>query len=76
MTQIEMDVARSQIKANKVIADTRIDWEQRLYEVASEIFMARAIDTSTSVAEDARDSILYAEVFIEELKKRKYGNGD
>ena len=38
MTQIEMDVARSQIRANKAIASLAdVNWEERRYEIAKTI---------------------------------------
>ena len=41
MNQIEMDVARSQIRANKAIASlAEVNWEQRRYEIAKEVLPA------------------------------------
>lgn len=39
MTQIELDVARTTIRANKAVANhlERIDWEQRRYEIAKDM---------------------------------------
>lgn len=40
MTNIEMDVARSTVRMNKAVADhlQEIDWEQRRYEIAKNLY--------------------------------------
>lgn len=70
MTQIEMDVARSTIRANKEIADhlSNVDWEQRRYELAKAAITGIATsDCSESFV--AKMAVNYADAVIEELKK-------
>ena len=49
---------------------TNIDWEQRRYEVAKEIFLSLQ-DSHKTYEEDAELSIEVADVFIGRLKKEK-----
>ena len=86
MTQIEMDVARSAVRKNKAVAEyyesqnaiyNCIDWEQRRYEIAKDVFVTllgnddvlrdAAMNHHTRhVAMCARD---FADLLIAELKK-------
>lgn len=47
-----------------------IDWEQRRYEIAKEIFLSLQ-DSHKTYEEDAELSIEVANLFIEKLKKQK-----
>lgn len=70
MTQIEMDVARSTIRANREIADhlSNVGWEQRRYELAkAAISGVAATDLKESYI--ATMAVRYADAVIAELKK-------
>ncbi len=78
MTIEERDTARAiQIIARKMREPKEIDWEQRKWELAKEIFAGgfNCSDgdvrhwVSGHVQMTAEESIHYAEVFIEEYKK-------
>lgn len=47
-----------------------IDWEQRRYEIAKEIFL-RLQDSGNTYEEDAELSVEVTNIFIERLKKQK-----
>ena len=47
-----------------------IDWEQRRYEIAKEIFLSLQ-DSQRTYEEDAELSIEVANIFIAKLKKQK-----
>ncbi len=57
----------------KKIVDNNIDWEQRRYEIAKDVFctfiQAQYPCNSNRVVED---TVKYTDALIEELKKKKY----
>ena len=75
MNQIKMDVARSQIRANKAIASlAEVNWEQRRYEIAKEVLPVLAEINERKDKPDlecwvARCAVDYADALIAELKK-------
>lgn len=46
-----------------------IDWEQRRYEIAKDIYLYKLSHSLNSVVNDAESSVLWADYLIEELKK-------
>lgn len=46
-----------------------IDWEQRRYEIAKDIFLYRTSHSLCNVKDDAKEAVLWADYLIEELKK-------
>lgn len=46
-----------------------IDWEQRRYEIAKEIYMHRIKNSLCNVKDDAEAAVLWADYLIEELQK-------
>lgn len=75
MTKIEMQamdavigIHREMKKANEV------DWEQRRYEIAKDVFMSTFIDPykhSLTIEADAELAVTAADILIAELKKEK-----
>ena len=77
MTNIELDVARTQVTANRAIVRhfENIDWEQRLFEVAKDIYptlLGVAYKTNEHVEVTASKCVMAAMVLCEELKKQNY----
>lgn len=48
-----------------------IDWEQRRYEIAKDIFMAWCSNSLGIPKSDSVSAVRYADALIEELKKKK-----
>lgn len=83
MTVEERDTARAiqtiARELKKPVTPTPIDWEQRKWELAKEIFAAGFNHPDAEVRhwvsghtqQNAQESIQYAEVFIEEYRKRQ-----
>lgn len=46
-----------------------IDWKQRRYEIAKDIYLYKLSHSFNSVVNDAESSVLWADYLIEELKK-------
>lgn len=77
MTNIELDAMRTQIGTNRAIMRhlETIDWEQRLFEVAKEIypsFLGVAYKTSEPINITASKTVMAAMVLCEEIKKQNY----
>ena len=77
MTNIELDAMRTQIGTNRAIMRhlENIDWEQRLFEVAKEIYptlLGVAYKTNEHVEVTASKCVMAAMVLCEELKKQNY----
>ena len=78
MTRIEMDYMNAICAINRKMKDQReIDWEQRRYEVASDIF-TRCLSSEdadmrvysyNNIEEHAKDCVRAADALIAELKK-------
>lgn len=82
MTQIEMDVARSAVRKNKAVAEyfenqngnhNCIDWEQRRYEIAKEVFpsIIRTIDPEATAGSSVDATMKLTDLLIAELQKEK-----
>lgn len=80
MTQIEMEVARSTVRKNKAVAAyyesqnaiyNCIDWEQRRYEIAKDVYPIACHDMNPSEPKDApaKTAVELADLLIAELKK-------
>ena len=74
MTNLEMDVARSTVRANKAVAShyENIDWEQRRYEIAKTAMQALIgiqLGYKPSPEQIAEYSVVYADALIEKLKE-------
>ena len=79
MTQIEMDVARSAVRKNKAVAEyfegqnayNCIDWEQRRYEIARDVYPIVCHDMNPSEPKEApaKAAVELADLLITELKK-------
>ena len=73
MNQIEMDVARSQIRANNKISDhlSKVDWEQRRYELAKAAItgIVGSIHENYEYEYVAKAAVRFADAVIAELKK-------
>lgn len=51
--------------------DKEIDWEQRRYEIAKEIFLRRTKDVIEIIEDSAEIAVKCADILIEELRKGK-----
>ena len=74
MTNLEMDVAHSTVRANKAVAShyENIDWEQRRYEIAKDVLAARIARSDIGFPTPnviAKRAIEYADALIEKLKE-------
>lgn len=73
MTKIEMQamdaiigIHREMKKANE------INWEQRRYETAKELFLHSVRSSLSSVEDDAKNAVKWADLLINELKNKDY----
>lgn len=71
ITKIEMQamdaiigIHREMRKANE------IDWEQRRYEIAKELFLHSVRSSLNSVEDDAKNAVKRADLLINELKNK------
>ena len=80
MTQIEMEVARSTVRKNKAVAEyyesqnaiyNCIDWEQRRYDIAKDVYPIACHDMNPSESKEApaKAAVELADILIAELKK-------
>lgn len=72
MTKIEMQamdaiigIHREMRKANE------LNWEQRRYEIAKEIFFHKMKTSLNNIKNDAEGAVEWADLLISELKKEK-----
>lgn len=73
MTIIEQDTMHSiQGACRQIMSSGKIDWEQRRYEIAKDIFvgMIHGEFGYSFSTEYAKDAVKYANALIEELKKK------
>lgn len=72
MNNIELEVARTQVRVNKVLASKieNIDWEQRRYEIAKYIFPTLISKSALTNEMAAERTVELADLLIEELKKK------
>lgn len=55
---------------NRINVQETIDWEQRRYEIAKEVFLYRLKSSPlTNYKDDAKDAVIWADTLISELKK-------
>ena len=82
MTNIELEVAHSTNRKNRAVAEyfesqnektDSIDWEQRRYEIAKDIYPIVCHDMNPSETKDApaKAAVELADALIEELKKER-----
>lgn len=82
MTQIEMDVARSTVRKNKAVSEyfenqnaihNCIDWEQRRYEIAKELFSSiiQTLDPEATAGSAVDATMKLTDLLITELQKEK-----
>lgn len=70
MTKIEMQYMEAVIEMNRRQRNREIDWEQRRYEIAREIYSLIVAQTTVENATSAAPlAISLAQVLINELKK-------
>lgn len=70
MTKIEMQYMEAVIEMNRRQRNREIDWEQRRYEIAREIYPSIVAQTTVENATSAAPvAISLAQVLINELKK-------
>lgn len=70
MTVIEKQYMDAVIAINRRMRDNEIDWEQRRYEIAKEVFLNRK-DSLSTYEEDAKTAVRCADLLITELQKKK-----
>lgn len=74
MTKIEMEAMEAVIGIRKEIAKANeIDWEQRRYEIAKDIYPIACHDMNPSESKEApaKAAVELADILIAELKKKK-----
>lgn len=74
MTKIEMEAMEAVIGIRKEIAKANeIDWEQRRYEIAKDIYPIACHDMTPSESKEApaKAAVELADILIAELKKKK-----
>lgn len=74
MTNIELQAANAQINMNREVVNhlTKIDWEQRRYEIAKDVYctlLERSNDGQTYF-QKAENAVSRADALIEALKKK------
>lgn len=74
MTNIELQAANAQISMSREVVNhlTSIDWEQRRYEIAKDVYctlLERSNDGQTFF-QKAENAVLRADALIEALKKK------
>ena len=77
MQNLEVEVARTTAAANRAIVKRleNVDWEQRLYEVAKEIYPTMILDkTVATYPQAASKAVIVAKYLIDELKSQKDDN--
>lgn len=82
MTTLEIQAANAQISMSRDVSDildnlkvnhpTSIDWEQRRYEIAKDVFCNHMLDSQVPTTESkVQIAVELADKLIEELKKKK-----
>ena len=78
MTNIEMEVARTQFRANLAIANKfgNVDWEERRYELAKTVMHALLCGKSCYPSTDdaVNKAVEYADALINKLKENENKN--
>lgn len=71
MTVIEKQYMDAVIAMNRRMQKNEIDWEQRRYEIAKEIFFHKMKTSLNNIKDDAKNAVELADLLISELKKEK-----
>lgn len=74
MTKIEMEAMEAVIGIRKEMAKANeIDWEQRRYEIAKDLYPIACHDMNPSESKEApaKAAVELADILIAELKKKK-----
>ena len=82
MTNLEIQAANAQINMSRDVSNildnleanhpTSIDWEQRRYEIAKDVFCHHMLDSQVPTTESkVQIAVELADRLIEELKKKK-----
>lgn len=74
MTKIEMEAMEAVIGIRKEMAKANeIDWEQRRYEIAKDLYPIACHDMNPSESKEApaKAAVELADILITELKKKK-----
>lgn len=71
MTVIEKQYMDAVIAMNRRMQKNEIDWEQRRYEIAKEIFFHKMKTSLNNIKDDAENAVEFADLLISELKKEK-----
>lgn len=71
MTVIEKQYMDAVIAMNRRMQKNEIDWEQRRYEIAKEIFFHKMKTSLNNIKDDAVNAVELADLLISELKKEK-----
>ncbi len=71
LTKIEMQYMEAVIAMNRRMRDHEVDWEQRRYEIAKDIYPIACHDMNPSESKDApaKAAVELADLLIAELKK-------
>ena len=71
LTKIEMQYMEAVIAMNRRMRDHEVDWEQRRYEIAKDIYPIACHDMNPSEPKDApaKTAVELADLLIAELKK-------
>ena len=69
MTVIEKQYMDAVIAMNRRMQKNEIDWEQRRYEIAKEIFFHKMKTSLNNIKDDAENAVELADLLISELKK-------
>lgn len=71
LTKIEMQYMEAVIAMNRRMRDHEVDWEQRRYEIAKDIYPIACHDMNPSEPKDApaKAAVELADLLIAELKK-------
>ena len=69
MTVIEKQYMDAVIAMNRRMQKNEIDWEQRRYEIAKEIFFHKMKTSLNNIIDQAENAVELADLLISELKK-------
>ena len=71
MTVIEKQYMDAVIAMNRRMQKNEIDWEQRRYEIAKEIFFHKMKISLNNIKDDAENAVELSDLLISELTKEK-----
>lgn len=71
ITKIEMQAMDAVIGIHREMRKANeIDWEQRRYEIAKELFLQNIRNSLVSVEDDVKTAVKWADLLINELKNK------